>query len=716
MTNSPANDVWSASRILLLAPDQKSIAAAREVLKKGGFGTVERTADGSGWCALCKGTTGEYRVWVLRGEGGKDDDDFLCQCTCPSQKYPCKHGLALLLYLLDHPELRVEREEPTRTTGDVELLLRAAFREPKDDTPRLILADCLEELGQADRARLIRVQCEAARLPARSGRRKTLRAEEKGLLRAVRPLFDPMPSGITEVEMVRGFLRFELDAYWFGGVAGVPTRVADLFRDGWIEFVRVRSHWDLPSEILALLCLAGELDLTQATLDESGLLALAAAAHGDGRRVAGVKVHRRRRALYEAFVAARGGPAAAPLVPRRPNQTTASYQELTAEQIGILLRSGRLDGLRVLGIDGPIGDDGARALATHDGLGGLEDLTLSDSRIGPTGAAALAGAAWATGLRRLRLVGRALDDEAFAGLCRAADFPGLTELEVDGGLIGDDAAGALARAGRFPRLARTRWDATLLTPRGAATLLGPANLPALAECGFVGNPLEPERWLPIALGAADRPRLRIMFRDADVVRTLSPDGLALQVTSARSMRDVLAGVFPADAWHAYRGPSAPTMTGRRLEELLGGLAGCRAAKRVTAVTFTGFRIDAVAVRALSAGLARDRLAALELPDNALGNDGAAALADAFARYRPVSLNLSDNNIRRTGAEALAASAVLSRVETLDLSQNNIGLPGVLAVVESPHAAALRQLVIKGTWLSNTDMKELRERSRAAVVV
>jgi uncharacterized protein (TIGR02996 family) len=46
-----------------------------------------------------------------------------------------------------------------------EAFLRAAFDAPDDDTPRLVYADFLEENGEAERAELIRVQCERERLP-----------------------------------------------------------------------------------------------------------------------------------------------------------------------------------------------------------------------------------------------------------------------------------------------------------------------------------------------------------------------------------------------------------------------------------------------------------------------------------------------------------------------------------------------------------------------
>jgi uncharacterized protein (TIGR02996 family) len=54
--------------------------------------------------------------------------------------------------LTDHPEWAA--------------LLRAVCAEPDDDTPRLVAADWLEEQGDPDRAALIRLQIELARLKA----------------------------------------------------------------------------------------------------------------------------------------------------------------------------------------------------------------------------------------------------------------------------------------------------------------------------------------------------------------------------------------------------------------------------------------------------------------------------------------------------------------------------------------------------------------------
>src|SRR5262245_14167815 len=53
-------------------------------------------------------------------------------------------------------------------------LLRAICENPDDDTPRLVFADWLQEHGEEDRAEFIRLQCEAARLPTKDGRRAGL--------------------------------------------------------------------------------------------------------------------------------------------------------------------------------------------------------------------------------------------------------------------------------------------------------------------------------------------------------------------------------------------------------------------------------------------------------------------------------------------------------------------------------------------------------------
>jgi uncharacterized protein (TIGR02996 family) len=50
--------------------------------------------------------------------------------------------------------------------GDQDALLAAVCDRPDDDTPRLVLADWLDDHGQPERAAFVRAQVELARTPA----------------------------------------------------------------------------------------------------------------------------------------------------------------------------------------------------------------------------------------------------------------------------------------------------------------------------------------------------------------------------------------------------------------------------------------------------------------------------------------------------------------------------------------------------------------------
>ena len=64
---------------------------------------------------------------------------------------------------------------------DEQVLLSTIIAAPDDDRPRLAYADWLDERGRRDRARLIRVQIELARLPRSEGEPTALEVEEEQL-------------------------------------------------------------------------------------------------------------------------------------------------------------------------------------------------------------------------------------------------------------------------------------------------------------------------------------------------------------------------------------------------------------------------------------------------------------------------------------------------------------------------------------------------------
>lgn len=273
---SRPSDPWNLARIEAQAPDEASIKAARKLLKKGGFTAVERRADGSGWWANCQGLTDVYSVTVRREPSG----DVRAKCTCPSPKRPCKHALALLIYLAENPTARpddeAEADQPKASASAFEPLLRAVFASPDDDTPRLVFADLLDESGQPDRAALIRIQCAAAKLQARSPDRKRLDGEVAKLTTALRETFGAVPKQF-ELDFHRGFVVLTCHGDKpFNNPKVYPERFLNLFRDGWVEKLLFRVTFDTVNPAgVPFWHMVGTLDLTASYVTPNGFQQLA---------------------------------------------------------------------------------------------------------------------------------------------------------------------------------------------------------------------------------------------------------------------------------------------------------------------------------------------------------------------------------------------------------------------------------------------------------
>jgi len=81
----------TAERVLALAPDAASAQAARKLTVLGKWPTLNASANAL-W-GECQGSGSKpYLVGIDRRT-----PDLACKCSCPSRKFPCKHGLALLL-------------------------------------------------------------------------------------------------------------------------------------------------------------------------------------------------------------------------------------------------------------------------------------------------------------------------------------------------------------------------------------------------------------------------------------------------------------------------------------------------------------------------------------------------------------------------------------------------------------------------------------------
>ncbi len=669
-----ANDLWSKESILDFAPDEASIPAAEKVLKKGGFGKVEATADGKGWWVVCRGITGTYQT-----SARIDDAVFNCECTCPSSKYPCKHALALLLYLRDHPELRVEPEEPKYAATDFEALLRAVFQNPDDDTLRLVFADFLEENDQSDRAALIRLQIEKARHKAKSDRGKELAKEEKELLAKVRTAVEPLPEGMRAA-FRRGFLHLTANLFSFTNIGAFPERFTRLFRDGWVETVHFEGYmFDLLSEEHAtLLGLAAELDFSLQLMVEDALVALVAhvAEMKATGRMCRVKVHRNNQKAFDQLTAAQAGGEVVGRAGRL--EALRQFDGLTRQTLELLIRAGRLRSARHLHLYGRLGDSAAEQLAAA-GLSGVEQLYLGQWQLGPDGIAALTDAPWFAGLTGFGVSDSTLTPASLGVLARGTSPTRLERLFLIATRMTDAGLAELAKATRFRSLKELLLDRNNLTAAGLAGFLRSPNFPALVSLSVTRNDIEYPELLPLLLGAAERPELALTFNGLTLRRWCGKDGVRFGIDIPTQLR----------------------------AELFGGLAGVAAATQVTALRVFRAEITSKGLKALAKAFDPAALKHFEFRDLAMKNEGAEQFATAFAGYKLETLRLPVCRIQASGTAALANSPLLASVKVLDLSGNGIGKAGAEALAKSPYLGNLTRLELTDWRVGKAEQKLLK---------
>ncbi len=95
--------VWTAERILALAPDASSARAGRELATRRNWVTLGQT-EGAIW-GECQGSGATpYKTGVELSEPA-------FKCNCPSRKSPCKHSLGLFL-LFESPASSFTKSEP----------------------------------------------------------------------------------------------------------------------------------------------------------------------------------------------------------------------------------------------------------------------------------------------------------------------------------------------------------------------------------------------------------------------------------------------------------------------------------------------------------------------------------------------------------------------------------------------------------------------------
>lgn len=139
---------WSPEQVLALAPDAASAKSGRELATSRKWLRVEN-AEGLLW-GECQGSGKDpYRTVI-------DLSEPAFSCTCPSRKFPCKHGLGLLLLYAQQPGIAKDATAPDWVTKWTEgraarAQKRAAAAEVKRDDVTDVDAQAKRQAARAAR-------------------------------------------------------------------------------------------------------------------------------------------------------------------------------------------------------------------------------------------------------------------------------------------------------------------------------------------------------------------------------------------------------------------------------------------------------------------------------------------------------------------------------------------------------------------------------------
>lgn len=129
MASAPA---FTEELVHRIAPDDKAVQTARDLVRKNTFQNLAISADGTWLLGACQGSA-LYDVSVdLANQNAP-----VGRCTCPSRKHPCKHVLGLLLGYLVSPDAFKEQEPPADLVAKRQRLAqRAEKKEDAQPAPR----------------------------------------------------------------------------------------------------------------------------------------------------------------------------------------------------------------------------------------------------------------------------------------------------------------------------------------------------------------------------------------------------------------------------------------------------------------------------------------------------------------------------------------------------------------------------------------------------
>jgi uncharacterized protein (TIGR02996 family) len=590
--------------------------------------------------------------------------------------------------------------------SDLLSILGACKDEPDDDSIRLVLADWLEEHGDADRAEFIRLQV------------------------AMAHHYGDEPEQ-PEMEVRANELESQFSEQWLGPLRQLYVNAH--FDRGLIE-VRAtprqlldHSPFDLPDEVLPWI---EGLYLHEGKEGRADLLASSA-----------MGAFARLDLVGPMFRPSPGGRISDKGFSRllaNPHLThlrslKVSYQGLTAASAEALARSERLIGLRHLHLDNnPLGAEGGRALVSGPLLSSITRIDLSDTGLGPEGIAALAASLHVASLRVLALDKERLGAEGGRALAHSPSLGGLSELRLQCAEIDLEALRALAEATTLrprkldlftadlqddgveilaasPLLERTTWldlISNKVSARGAR---------ALANSPWLGNLESLALWDPIGnkgvKALASTPVLANLRRLSLHDNEIGPAGARALARSSHlrsvTMLDLPENPLGKEGVRALaEGPALLAVEALDLSQTSPGAKGLRAlacspmATRIHRLNLASNDIGDDEARALAEWPAGALLVELELPWNHIGPGGAAALAGCPGLANLLVLSLYQNKkIGDSGVESIIRSPWL-RLARLDLRDNGIGPAGGEALRAWPGRQRLIAL-----WVRDNDMGE-----------
>lgn len=284
--------------------------------------------------------------------------------------------------------------------------VRAITEAPDDDTPRLIYSDWLEENGDEERARFIRLQVEAAQLEEFDPRRGILEARAKQILERREP-------------------------EWSSAL-GLNAE-GNYFRRGFLDevFLSARVFLDRGEELCRRAPVTG-LELGDSSANDCKALA--------------------RSALLSRLRSLTPSPEHAAVLLRSPHlrnlvRLSFSFAKAPDQVLSALEEAGSLPQLRILELDDcEFADDDIEALARLPLLASVELLDLTWNSFGSEGVASLARSPHLGNLKVLKLAENFMRVEGIRALAASKTIRTLEGLTLDSAGVSPEGARVLARA------------------------------------------------------------------------------------------------------------------------------------------------------------------------------------------------------------------------------------------------------------------------------